>query len=248
MKKLLLLLCGVMLCLCACQAKQAQEPAPEKRLPPDRELTMEEALDYATPLFSYDLVNEMVEDMDAAKSAYEGYYYLMNLVVVNNYPERDYLLGSAEQPQDSVRSGIQYVVYLPEEERAGLKFGDIVQLIGKISCIGSSNVLKRRADIVEVTDVHLVTKSIEISGEIVMIESNYNEERFCSLIDQNVLSKGLGEIAVFLPDGFDCKAGDTVTATGKVHGSYGQVVYARPAKSEYLLWMEVPERIEIIDS
>lgn len=248
MKKLLLLLCGVILCLCACQAQEAAEPAPEKRLPPDRELTMEEALEYATPLYSYDLVNEMVEDMDAAKSAYEGYYYLMNLVVVNTYPERDYLLANAEQPQNTVRSGIQYVVYLSEEERAGLETGDVVQVVGKISFIGSSNVLKRRADIVEVTDAHLVTKSIEITGEIVMIKSNYNEERFCSLIDQNVLSKGLGEIAVFLPDGFDCKAGDTVTATGKVHGSYGHVGVARPAASEYLLWMEVPERIEIIDS
>ena len=248
MKKLLLLLCGVMLCLCACQAEQAQEPAPEKRLPPDRELTMEEALEYVTPLYSYELMNEIVEDMDAAKEAYEGYYYLMNLIVEINAPDRDYLLGSAENPNYTVKSGIHYVVYLPKEERAGMEYGDIVQVVGKIPFIGSSNVLKRRADIVEVTDAHLVTKSIEITGEIVMIESNYNEERFCSLIDQNVLSKGLGEIAVFLPDGFDCKAGDTFTATGKMHGGDGHVFFARPAKSEYLLWMEVPERIEIIDS
>ena len=247
MKRAVLFLCGIfLLCLCSCQTEQAAEPAPEKRLPPDRELTTEEALDYATPLFSYDLVNEMVEDMDAAKSAYEGYYYLMNLVVVNNYPERDYLLGSAENPNYTVKSGIHYVVYLPKEERAGMEYGDIVQVVGKISFIGSSNVLKRRADIVEVTDAHLMTKSIEISGEIVMIKNNYGGETYCNLIDSSVLSSGLGEIAVFLPDGFDCAVGDVITATGKLHSSLGNAVYARAGTSEYGLWMETPKHIEII--
>ena len=244
MKKAVLLLCGLMLlCLCACQAQEAAEPAPEKRLPPDRELTMEEALDYATPLYSYEFVNEIVEDMDTAKKNCEGYYYLMNLFVANNDPDKDYLRAIAEDPKFTFRSGVEYVLYLPKDERAELETEDIIQVVGKISGLGVSDVLKRRATVVEVSDAHCVATSFEVTGEILAIRSYIDGRRYCSLIDSDVLSSALGEIAVFLPDGFDCVVGDTITATGTLHGSiiYSTLVY--PGTSEYLLCMETPESI-----
>ena len=247
MKKLLLLLCGIILCLSACQSKQTQKSAPEKRIPPDRELTMEEALDYATPLYSYELMNEIVEDMDAAKKNCEGYYYLMNLFVATNDPDNDYLRAIAEDPKFTFRSGVQYVLYLPKDERAELETEDIIQVVGKISSLGVSDVLKRRATVVEVSDAHCVATSFEVTGEILAIRSYKDGRRYCSLIDSDVLSSELGEIAVFLPDGFDCVVGDTITATGTLHGSiiYATLVYP---ETEYLLCMETPEHIEVTAS
>ena len=241
MKKAVLLLCGLMLlCLCACQAGEA---APEKRLPPDRELTMEEALEYATPLYSYEFVNEIVEDMDTAKKNCEGYYYLMNLFIATNDPDNDYLRALAEDPNVTTRSGVQYVVYLPEEERANLKTGDIIQVVGRISYIGVSDVLKRSATVVEVNDAHYIKNAFEISGEVLMVETHVDGRRYCKLVDPGLFSSELGEIAVFLPEEFDCAVGDTITATGKLSGCIELVFIARKL-SEYWLCMEVPESIK----
>lgn len=245
MKKLLLLLCGVMLCLCACQAQEAAEPAPEKRLPPDRELTMEEALDYATPLATSALADEMTEDLELAKETYEGYYYLMNFVVEVNDMDKDYVWSRLHAPIPTLyNKNVDFLLYLPEEERTGIEYGDVVQVVGKISFIGVSRKLYRTANIMEFTDAHLVTKTFQVTGKVTRKYTNYKGENRLTLVDESDSVLPDSEINIHWQPGGDFAVGDTVTATGTLVDHIRHDGIGGSALHAWLFAMDETESVE----
>ena len=245
MKNLLLLLCGIMLCLCACQAQEAAEPAPEKRLPPDRELTMEEALEYATPLATSALADEMTEDLELAKETYEGYYYLMNFVVEVNDMDKDYVWSRLHAPIPTLyNKNVDFLLYLPEEERKGIEYGDVVQVVGKISFIGVSRKLYRTANIMEFTDAHLVTKTFQVTGRVTRKYTNYKGENRLTLVDESDSVLPDSEINIHWQPGGDFAVGDTVTATGTLVDHIRHDGIGGSALHAWLFAMDETESVE----
>ena len=239
MKKCILFLLGMVLLfsLCSCGGKAAEK----QTVQPEGKASAQEAIENGALLYSYDLTKEIVDDIDLAKETYEGRYYLINFIVDSTFNE-DYLRGMSECPLFTVKSSVYYAAHLPEEEREGIAPGDIVQVVGKLSAIEKHF---NGATFVEFTDAHCVSKILQLSGEVQMVAANYRGERFCSLIDDGVLSPKRGETAVFLPDDCELAAGDHITVTGKLHGGENHAFFANAAYADYFIWMEIPESIEI---
>ena len=249
MKRVWLLLCGLILfCLCACHAEQADKSAPEKRLPPDRELTMEEALEYATPLATSALADEMTEDLELAKETYEGYYYLMNFVVVGNDPDEDYVWSRLHAPIPTLyNKNVDFLLYLPEEERTGVEYGDVVQLVGKISFIGVSKKLNRTATMMELTDAHLVTKTFQVTGKVTKKYTNYKGENRLILVDESDSVFPDSEIGIHWQPGGDFAVGDTVTATGTLVDHIRHDSIGGSALHAWLFAMDETESVELVN-
>ena len=223
------------LSFCSCVAKEV----PQETVQPAGKWTAEEAIETNTPLYSRNLSKEIVDDLEAAKETYEGRYYLINFIV-DSITNESYIRGMGECPSDTVKHSVYYTAFLPAEEREGIAPGDIIQVVGKLSAIEKHF---NGATFVEFTDAHCTAKTFQVSGEVLMINHNGADEVFCSLGDSGLLSPKGEEIAIFLPEGFNLAVGDTITCTGKVHGSIG-MVFLSPSSSAELLWMEIPESLE----
>ena len=220
--------------LCSCQAK---EKPLQKRLPPDRELTVEEALEYAVPLSGNALAEEIADDLELAKETYQGYYCLMNMVV-HSVTEKEYLRGHF-QPGWKYPNSVYFDVYLPEEEREGIVPGDVVQVVGKISAIEKHF---NGAIFAEITDAHCLETSFSVSGVVQLVKRN-SLGKYCIIVDDSVLPEW-GQILIYLPESSDCTEGDTVSASGKLNtGSVEGTWVLDMAAGE--LSMFHPESIEI---
>lgn len=239
MKKLCFLLCTLILTvvLCACRGKPTQNGVLQKRLPPDRELTVEEALEYAVPLSGNALAEEIEDDMELAKETYQGYYCLMNMVV-HSVTEKEYLRGHFH-PGWKYPNSVYFDVYLPEEEREGIVPGDVVQVVGKISAIEKQF---NGAIFVEITDAHCPETSFSVSGVVQLVKYD-SLGKYCIIVDDSVLPEW-GEIIIYLPESSDCTEGDTVSASGKLNTGFvdGRQVLDMAAGE---LSMFHPESIEI---
>lgn len=239
MKKTCSFLLGLVLLfsLCSCGGKAAEK----QTVQPEGKRTAEEAIESGALLYSLDLTKEIEDDLEAAKGTYEGRYYLINFIV-DSITNKDYLRGMSENPLFTVKSSVYYAAHLPEGEREGIALGDIVQVVGKLSAIEKHF---NGATFVELTDAHCVQKTFQLSGKVQMVAANGWGDRFCSLIDDGVLSPKRGETAVFLPDDCELAAGDHITVTGKLHGGENHAFFANAAYADYFIWMEIPESIEI---
>ena len=236
MKKLCFLLCVFLLAvfLCSCQA---EEKPLQKRLPPDRELTVEEALEYAVPLSGNALAEEIEDDLELAKETYQGYYCLMNMVV-HSVTEKEYLRGHF-RPGGKYPNSVYFAVYLPEEEREGIVPGDVVQVVGKISAIEKHF---NGAIFAEITDAHCLETSFSVSGVVQLVKHN-SLGKYCIIVDDSVLPEW-GQILIYLPESSDCTEGDAVSASGKLNtGSVEGTWVLDMAAGE--LSMFHPESIEI---
>ena len=221
--------------LCSCQA---EEKPLQKRLPPDRELTVEEALEYAVPLSGNALAEEIADDLELAKETYQGYYCLMNMVV-HSVTEKEYLRGHF-QPGWKYPNSVYFAAYVQEEEREGIVPGDIVQVVGKISAIEKHF---NGAIIVEITDAHCLETSFSVSGVVQLVKHDSLERKYCIIVDDSVLPEW-GQILIYLPESSDCTEGDTISASGKLNTSFvdGRQVLDMAAGG---LSMYNPESIEI---
>ena len=241
MKKISYLLCALFLTLffCACEAKEI----PQETVQPAGKQTAEEAIDSNALLYSLDLTKEIMSDPELAKETYEGNYYLINFIV-DTVSNKDYIRGMSEHPLYTVKRAVYYAAYLPEEEREGVAIGDVIQVVGKISSIEKRF---NGAIFVEITDAHCLRRTFQISGEVVMIMTNYDGEKLCNLLNDGILSPAHSEVSIYLPDDCDPAVGDQITVTGKLDGAFlGKVFFASADYSDYILLMEHPESIELV--
>ena len=245
MKKVLLLLYSLLLVfsLCSCEAEEAQQGTTQ----PEGKKTAEEAIEYATPLSCPDLRDEIADDLDTAKKTYEGYYYLMNLIV-DDIRQEDYIRATFNVRGYHSNKGVYFAAYLPEEEREGIALENVIQVVGKISAIEKQF---NGAVFVEITDAHCLGMSFPVSGEIQMVDHDSLGRKYCILVDGSILSDHR-EILVYLPEDSGYAVGDTISAVGKVtirpkdNASMSVLPPTITGGYTEALFMEEPDSIEII--
>ena len=240
MKKLLSLLCALILVLslCSCQAREAETGQPEGKN------TAEEAIESGALLSTVDLIDEVEADAEAANKTYAGKYYLMNLVVSSlSYPDVVWA-GFNFSLYPPLFSNVHFTMDLPEEEREGLAIRDVLQIVGKIT-----NIEKRLNGLVfvEVSDAHCVTKTFQVSGTVQGIGILYGTDLVIADDSGNVFPKG--EITVHAPGNGSYKEGDRITATGTLRAGerLGYMVVNESAWPFYF-YMENPKSVEIVGS
>ena len=236
MKKIVSLLCSLILILflCACQGGSHQKSGQ-----PQGKRTAEEAVADGTLLSTVDLMDEAEADAEAANKTYAGKYYLMNLAV-DRLNDPEYIRAGFNIRYDFPLKTVYFTADLPEEEREGLALGDVLQIVGKIAKI------EKRFNgmtFVEVSDAHCVTKTFQISGTVVAIDSAFWYSLIVSDDSGHVFPNS--EITVYPQGNGNYKEGDRITAVGTLRdgilpGHSCVDPYAWP------FYMESPESVEIV--
>ena len=242
MKKLLFLLCALILVfsLCSCQGAETAKTGGQ----PQGKRTAEEAIESGALLSTVDLIDEVEADVEAANKTYAGKYYLMNLVVSSlSYPDVVWA-GFNFSLDPPLFSNVNFTMDLPEEERESLAIRDVLQVVGKIT-----NIEKRLNGLffVEVSDAHCVTKTFQVSGTVQGIGILYGTELVIAEDSGNVFPKG--EITVHAPGNGSYQKGDRITAAGTLRAGerQGHMIVNESAWPFYF-YMENPESVEIVTS
>ena len=225
----------LVLSLCSCQAREAETGQPAGKN------TAEEAVSRGELLSTVDLMSGAEADAEAANKTYAGKYYLMNLVV-DSLSDPEYIRAGFNLRTSLPVQTTYFTVDLPEEEREGLTYGDVLQVAGKIDKIEQRH---NGTIFVEVSDARCVTKTFQVSGTVEAIEALYDNNLVIRDDSGHVFPNSV--ITVDSPGNGSYKEGDRITATGTLRGGERQGHICLDLDS-WPFYMEHPESVEIVGS